>query len=72
MGRSNFITLNEMKDITTSILHRTGYPLQWNGSVEAVPIEDIIELQQLNLLYIDSNKGIHSSKEEAIGLQRLF
>lgn len=43
MGRSNFITLNEMKDITTSILHRTGYPLQWNGSVEVVPIEDIIE-----------------------------
>lgn len=43
MGRSNFITLNEMRGITTSILHRTGYPLQWNGSVEAVPIEDIIE-----------------------------
>lgn len=29
-------------------------------------------LQQLKLLYIDSNKVIHSSKEEAIGQQRLF
>ncbi len=43
MRRNNFITLNKMRDITTSILDRTGYPLQWNGSIQAVPIEDIIE-----------------------------
>jgi len=44
MVRSNFITSDQMKTITESILYKTGYPLQWNGSVEAVPIEDIIEI----------------------------
>jgi len=43
MLRSNFITLSKMSVITTSILHSTGYPLQWNGSIKVVPIEDIIE-----------------------------
>lgn len=44
MGRNSFITMNQMRDITTLILDKTGYPLQWNGSIQAVPIEDIIEI----------------------------
>jgi len=44
MATNRFITLGQMRDITSDILSSTGYPLQWKGSVEAVPIEDIIEI----------------------------
>lgn len=43
MERNKFITLDEMGVITADILSHTGYPLQWSGAIEAVPIEDIIE-----------------------------
>ena len=44
MERNKFITPAEMRDITADILSHTGYSLQWSGSIEAVPIEDIIEI----------------------------
>lgn len=44
-GKKNkFITLDQMRDLTSSVLYKTGYPLQWNGMIQAVPIEDIIEI----------------------------
>lgn len=44
MERNKFITLDEMSGITADILSHTGYSLQWSGSIEAVPIEDIIDI----------------------------
>lgn len=44
MERNKFITLDEMRDIAADILSHTGYSLQWSGSIEAVPIEDIINI----------------------------
>lgn len=44
MERNKFITLDEVRDITADILSHTGYSLQWSGSIEAVPIEDIIDI----------------------------
>lgn len=44
MGKNKFITIEQMGDIAAKILNNSGYSLEWKGSVEAVPIEDIIEI----------------------------
>lgn len=43
MRKNKFITLEQMGDITADILNNSGYSLEWKGTIEAVPIEDIIE-----------------------------
>jgi hypothetical protein len=52
--------------------------LQWRELYDLVPVFDVTisalttRLQQLNLIYIDENRKIHRSREEAMGQIRLF
>jgi hypothetical protein len=41
----SFITLSQMETITENILNKVQYSLSWNGTSNAVPIDEIIEFQ---------------------------
>lgn len=43
MTRNKYIPIERMNNLVDGILIDTGYSLQWEGSIEAVPVEDIIE-----------------------------
>jgi hypothetical protein len=76
MGKNKFITIEQMGDIAAKILNNSGYSLEWKGSVEAVPIEDIIEIDYGlewkwgDLSYLnDERYGCSLSEKQGISIE---